>query len=307
MKALITGIHGFVGQYLKRELLEHGYEVIGIDVNAAGEKEYAADILDLEKIIEILQKTEADYIFHLAGQASVAKSWVIPQKTMELNVIGTLNLLEAARVLRLDAKILLVGSSDQYGKIAEDQCPIVETAKQEPKTPYAVSKCTQEKLGVLYKEAYGLNIYMTRSFNHIGVGQMKGYVVPDLAYGIAEIEAGFNDTLKVGNLRPYRDFTDIRDVVRAYRLIVEKGKCGAVYNVGSGRAYQIQELLNLLLSMAGTKIIVEEDIQKMRASDVLMVQCDHSLLSADTGWETRIPIERTLKEILDFYRGQLSA
>lgn len=307
MRALVTGINGFVGQYLKKELLEHGYEVIGIDIHAAGEKEYAADILNLEEITYALRESDADCIFHLAGQASVAKSWEIPQKTMELNTIGTINLLEAVRAFRSDTKILLIGSSDQYGKVAENRSFIDEASEQHPKTPYAVSKCTQERLGVLYREAYGLNIYMTRSFNHIGVGQMRGFVVPDLAYGIVEVEAGLKDRLQVGNLKPYRDFTDIRDIVRAYRLIIEKGTCGTVYNVGSGKAYQISELLELLLGMTDRKVIVEEDPQKMRASDVLLVQCDHSLLSKDTGWEPVIPIQKTLEEIVQFYRRQLLA
>ena len=305
MRALITGINGFVGQYLKRELLENGYDVVGIDIHAAEEQEYMVDLLDLERVTDILQELKADCIFHLAGQASVAKSWVIPQKTIELNTIGTINLLEAVRTLQLDTKILLIGSSDQYGKIAENQCLIGEETKQNPKTPYAISKCAQEQLGVLYIETYGLKIYMTRSFNHIGVGQMRGYVVPDLAYGIAEIEAGLKNRLKVGNLKSYRDFTDIRDIVRAYRFIIEKGVCGTIYNVGSGRKYQIREILDLLIGMTNTKITVEEDIQKLRVSDVRSVQCDHSLLSNDTGWNPNISIQKTLKEILEFYRKQL--
>lgn len=305
MKALITGCNGFVGRYLRSELQKNDYEVIGVDINVNSDLDLAIDILNYNEIHDVIVKHKPDIIFHLAGQASVSKSWIIPQKTVELNIIGSLNILEAVRQGGLKSRILLIGSSDQYGKIQKDQCPISETTEQKPMTPYAVTKRTQEDMGKIYAEAYNMDVCMTRSFNHVGVGQAIGFVIPDLAYGIARIEAGLDEKLTVGNLEAYRDFSDVRDIVRAYRMIAEKGKSGTVYNIGSGSTYQIKELLGILLKNANKPIQVISDHTRMRVADTPVLQCDYSLLKKDTGWKPEISIEDTLYQMLEHYRKEV--
>lgn len=306
MKALITGCNGFVGRYLRAELLKYGYEVIGVDININYNMDKAVDVLNYNEVYDVIDKQKPDIIFHLAGQASVSKSWTIPQKTVELNIIGTLNILEAVRQSGIKTRLLLIGSSDQYGKIRKEQCPITEVTEQKPMTPYAISKRTQEDMGKLYAEVYHMDICMTRSFNHVGIGQAIGFVIPDLAYGIARIEAGIDEKLTVGNLEAYRDFSDVRDIVRAYRLIAEKGISGTAYNIGSGLAYQIKELLDILLKIANKPIQVVSDPARMRVADTPVLQCDYSLLQKDTGWKPEISIEDTLYQMLEYYRKEVN-
>jgi GDP-4-dehydro-6-deoxy-D-mannose reductase len=305
MKALITGSNGFVGSYLRTELQNYGYEVIGADLQTKNEGDLAVDILNYVQIYEVINNHKPDIIFHLAGQASVAKSWQIPQKTVELNVNGTLNVLEAVKNSKYPVRILLVGSSDQYGRIRKEQCPINEETERKPLTPYAVSKCAQEDMGRIYSDAYHLDICMTRSFNHVGVRQALGFVIPDLVCGIAQIEVGLNEVLTVGNLEAFRDFSDVRDIVRAYRLIAEKGMTGRIYNVGSGKTYQIRELLDILVKNAKKSIKVEIDPSRMRVLDTPVIECDYSLLHKDTGWQPEITIEDTLRQMLEHYRNKL--
>lgn len=307
MKALITGINGFVGQYLKMELLMNGYQVVGVDLIAKNNSDLAVDILNYEMVLKVIGDEKPDIIFHLAGQASVAKSWEIPQRTVELNVNGALNILEAVKNSELKTKIVLIGSSDQYGKVKSGQIPIKETTDQAPITPYAISKRAQEEFGKIYAESYQMNICMTRSFNHVGVGQALGFVVPDLAHGIAEIENGLKEKLIVGNLESYRDFSDVRDIVRAYRFIGEKGLSGTIYNVGSGKTYQIKELLDILISYANKPIQVEYSKSRMRVADTPILQCDFLKLKNDTEWVPVILIEETLRQMLDYYRKEVEA
>lgn len=304
MKALITGSQGFVGGYLRRELEEHGYEVTGLDLQP-GEKVLCADLLNLEQTAETVRQVAPDVVFHLAGQANVAQSWRIPQKTVEINVIGALNLLEAVRAYRKETRVVLVGSSDQYGNLGEAGQYVSETLEVKPQTPYAVSKCAQEEMAKAYARAYGMNICMTRSFNHGGAGQKLGFLIPDFAAGIVQVERGLARCLRVGNLTSRRDFTHVRDVVRAYRLIAEKGRPGEVYNVGSGKTYSAQEILDRLRAMVNCPIPVEQDAAKMRPSDTPVICCDHGKLTEHTGWEPEIPLEEILRETLEYYRERV--
>lgn len=305
MKALITGINGFVGKHLKIELIKNGYEVIGVGLTAKNDGDIALNILDYDMVLNVISEVKPDVIFHLAGQPSVAKSWNIPQYTIELNVNGALNILEAVRNNKFNTKIVLVGSSDQYGNVSIDQLPINEKTEQFPATPYAVSKRAQEDIGKVYYNAYHMNIYMTRSFNHIGIGQSLGFVIPDLAHSIVDIELGLKDKMTVGNVESYRDFSDVRDIVRAYRLIAEKGIIGNVYNVGSGKIYQIKELLDILIKNAKKPIKIEYSKSLFRVTDTPIIQCDYTKLKNDTGWQPEIQIEVALSQMLDYYREQL--
>jgi len=301
MRALITGSQGFVGRYLRQELEENGYEVLGLDLQA-GPNTLQADLLNREQIEKAVSQARPDAVFHLAGQADVAKSWQIPQKTIEINVIGTVNLMEAVRGFDLAVRMVLVGSSDQYGNLGEAGQCVSETLELKPRTPYAVSKHAQEEMARAYVRAYGMNICMTRSFNHGGAGQRRGFLIPDFASGIVQVERGLASSLKVGNLESRRDFTHVRDVVRAYRLIAEKGRPGEVYNVGSGVTHSAREILEKLCAMAVCPISVEQDPAKMRPSDTPVICCDHGKLTQDTGWEPVIPLETILWETLAEWR-----
>nr|WP_300182954.1 GDP-mannose 4,6-dehydratase [uncultured Agathobaculum sp.] len=300
-KALITGSLGFVGGYLRAELEASGYEVVGLDVREA-EKTMQADLLDGEQIRQMIAQVKPDAVFHLAGQANVAQSWKIPQKTVEINVVGTINLVEAVRAFQAKTRIVLVGSSDQYGVLGEAGRLVKESTPTKPQTPYAVSKQAQEEMARVYARAYGMNICMTRSFNHGGVGQKEGFMIPDFAAGIVRVEKGLADCLRVGNLTARRDFTHVKDVVRAYRLIAEKGHAGEVYNVGSGVTYSAQEILDRLCAMANCSIRVEQDPAKMRPSDTPVICCDHSKLTEHTGWEPQIVIGEMLADVMQEWR-----
>lgn len=302
-KALITGSSGFVGGYLRQELLANGYEVIGLDVQEA-ERTIKADLLNAEQTKTVIERVEPDCIFHLAGQANVARSWKIPQKTVEINVVGAVNLMEAVRRYCSNVHMVLVGSSDQYGVLGEAGKMVGESIQPHPQTPYAVSKQAQEEMARVYARAYGLNICMTRSFNHGGAGQKEGFMIPDFAAGIVRVERGEADCLKVGNLTARRDFTHVRDIVCAYRLIAEHGQSGEVYNIGSGTTYSAQEILDKMCQMSSCTIRIEQDLAKMRPSDTPVICCDHSKLTRDTGWAPKLGLEKILVDTLEYWRNQ---
>ena len=304
-KALITGICGFVGGYLRRELLQNNYTVAGLDVRP-GDDVIQADLLDAKQTLSVIKSLRPNIVIHLAGQPDVAKSWEMPQKTLQLNVIATVNIMEAVRIIDTEIRIVLIGSADEYGRFGEVGGNVDETAPLYPQSPYAVSKTAQEQIAEVYRRAYGLNICMTRSFNHAGVGQGLGFLIPDFAYGIASVEKGLQSCLKVGNLDAYRDFTHVKDIARAYRLIAEKGRQGEIYNVGSGRTYNARQILEKLLSMSEMKIPVEQDPAKMRPIDTPIICCNHDKLTRDTGWQPQISIEQILKEVLNEQREKIS-
>lgn len=302
-KALITGSQGFVGPYLRRELEANGYEAVGLDLRA-GKGTLAADLLDAGQVRAILDQERPNVVFHLAGQANVARSWEIPQKTVELNVVAALNLMEAVRAEKPDCRMVMVGSSDEYGNLGEAGQRVDESIVPRPQTPYAVSKKAQEEMAGVYVRAYGMQICMTRSFNHGGAGQAKGFLISDFASGIVAVERGKAPCLWVGNLDSRRDFTHVKDVVRAYRLIAEMGRPGEVYNVGSGTTHSAREILNLLCSIAKCEIPIERDPAKMRPSDTPVICCDHSKLTQDTGWEPEYGLNAILQDVLEDWRSR---
>lgn len=302
MKALITGSLGFVGNYLRAELEQNGYEVVGLDIRP-GEATIQADLLDAEQIRSIIAAQKPDAVFHLAGQADVGKSWKIPQATMQINVVAAINLMEAARAYDSNLRMVLVGSSDQYGNLGADGVNVHEELPMKPQSPYAISKRAQEEMAKLYVRSYGMNICMTRSFNHGGAGQRTGFMIPDFASGIVNVERGQQEFLSVGNLTSRRDFTHVKDVVRAYRLIAEKGRKGEVYNVGSGKTYSAQEVLELLLSMAKCQVPVRQDSARMRPSDTPEICCNHQKLTDHTGWEPEFSMHDIVTDTLNYYRS----
>ena len=285
MKALITGVDGFVGKYLSEYLLKQKYEVYGTTISEKYKNEkikiYKMNLLDEKEVNKVIKMIKPDKIFHLAGQSAVGLSWEKPVLTVNINVNGTLNLLEAVRNYSKDSKMLIVGSSDQYGPIKPEECPIKESKIQNPQSPYGVSKKTQEEMCKLYVNAYHMNIIMVRAFNHIGAGQSTNFVVADFASKIAQIEKGSEPVLKVGNLETFRDFTDVRDIVRGYSLLLEKGKIGEIYNIGSGKEVKVSEILKKLVSMSKKEIKIEIDPNKFRPVDVPLVVCDNSKIKKD--------------------------
>ena len=305
MRALITGSEGFVGKYLRAELEANGYEVTGLDL-VPGEKTVTVNLLEPEAVDALLAELQPDTVFHLAGQADVGRSWKIPAKTVEINVVAAVNLMEALRKRCPESTLVLVGSSDEYGNLREAGVSVSEETPVNPMTPYAISKIAQEQMGKAYARAYGMKICMTRSFNHGGAGQKPGFMIPDFASGIVRVERGEAEAVSVGNLASRRDFTHVEDVVRAYRLIAEKGKAGEVYNVGSGETHSAQEVLDRLIAMASCPVPVRQDPARMRPSDTPVICCDRSKLTRDTGWEPRLGLERILADTLAYYRGVVS-
>lgn len=299
--ALITGSQGFVGRYLRQELENNGYTVTGLDIQA-GDGVIVADLLNGDAIKYVIEQERPDVIIHLAGQANVARSWAIPQKTIEVNVVATINLMDAVRQYRPECKMVLVGSSDQYGNLGEAGKMVSETMDTQPQTPYAVSKKAQEEMAGVYVKAYGLNISMTRSFNHAGAGQKRGFLISDFASGIVAVERGEQPCLKVGNLTAKRDFTHVRDVVRAYRMIAESGHAGEIYNVGSGITYSAQEILDRLCKLAQCPVPVEQDPKKIRPNDTPVICCDHSKLTQHTGWQPSVSMDEILNEVIKNWR-----
>ncbi|MBC7259921.1 MAG: GDP-mannose 4,6-dehydratase [Chloroflexi bacterium] len=315
MKALITGISGFVGSHLAEYLLQNRpWKVAGTVYGPAGNiahiqsqlELYPLDLTDAEAVARLVEQTKPDCIFHLAAQPVVHLSRKDPWFTLSNNIRAQLNILEAMVRAKSQARLLVIGSSEEYGLVYPDEVPVRETNPFRPMSPYAVSKIAQDMLGLQYFLSDGLDVVRVRPFNHIGPRQGLGFVAPDFAKQIAEAEAGLRaPVIRVGNLRAKRDFSDVRDVVRAYVLLMEKGESGEVYNVGSGQAREIQEVLDVLLSLARVRIGVEQDPERMRPSDIPAVVADCTRLRERTGWEPQIPFEQSLLDVLEYWRRKV--
>ena len=317
MRVLITGITGFAGSHLADYALDQeGVEVYGIrrwrsptenidhlvdQLNIA-----ECDLRDAASVTSMIDRIRPDRIFHLAAQSYVPTSWHAPAESLETNIIGQLNVFEALRQTDCDARIHIAGSSEEYGLVYRDEVPITEANPLRPLSPYAVSKVAQDLLAYQYFRSYGTHTIRTRGFNHTGPRRGEVFVVSNFAKQIALIEAGTRKpTIRVGNLEAERDFTDVRDVVRGYWLILEHGEAGDVYNIASGKTWKIRDVLDLLLSFSEVDIKVEVDPERLRPSDVELLLGDASKLRAVTGWEPVIPFEQTARETLDYWRARV--
>ena len=315
MRALITGISGFVGSHLAEYLLEHtDWQVAGTVYGPEDNIEhlrdrlelYPAELSELETVTSIIEKAKPDYIFHLAAQPLVSLSRRDPWATLANNIRLQLNILEAVARMGSTARILVDGSSEEYGLVQPDELPVKETNPLRPTSPYAVSKVAQDMLGLQYHLSHELFTVRVRPFNHIGPRQRLGFVAPDFAKQIAEAEAGLKEPIiRVGNLEPQRDFSDVRDVVRGYHAALTEGEPGEVYNLGSEQARSIGGLLDGLLSMASVSLKVEQDPARLRAADVPVMVSDCSRLRAHTDWRVTIPFERSLQDVLDYWRERV--
>lgn len=303
-KVLIFGVGGFVGGYLAREFLDCGYTVCGSDKKKStmipDEVQFQeGDLLDAEQVINLIEKASPDIVVNLAAISSVGTSWKIPQATISVNVVGALNIMEAARRCSVMPKVMFIGSSEEY---TTSDAPINEKTPLNANNPYGISKMTQECFAQVYRERYGMKIYCVRPFNHTGIGQSDSFVLPSFCKQVAEIEkSGKSGVIKVGNLAVERDFSDVRDIVRAYRMIVESEDCSKIYNVGSGRAYSLAELLEYIISLSNQKISIEMDPSRVRPIDTPRICCDFGEIEEDLGWRPQYSIFETLREIYNSY------
>lgn len=318
MRVLITGITGFAGSHLAEYLLA---EVPGVEVH--GTKRWRSrmenidhlqgkielvecDLKDANAVRQALADIRPERIFHLAAQSFVPASWRAPSETLDNNIISQTNIFEAMRSLDLDARIQIAGSSEEYGLVHADEVPIKESNPLRPLSPYAVSKVAQDLLAYQYFRSYGLAAVRTRGFNHTGPRRGDVFVTSNFAKQIAAIEAGLQEpVIRVGNLSAQRDFTDVRDIVRGYWLALEKGTPGEVYNLASGKAVTIRQLLDMLLALSDAQVEVEVDPERLRPSDVEILLGDYSKFRRDTGWEPQIPLTQTVEDLLDYWRQRL--
>ena len=308
-KALIIGAAGFVGGYLTSYLREkRGMEVHVTKLPAEkfggnSDRVYDLNILNKEEIVSLLFEARPDYIFHLAAQSSVGMAWKNPLLTIDINIKGSVNVMDAVRELYYKPRVLLIGSGEEYGHIKEGEIPIREENRIRPGNIYAATKACQNMIGNIYAQAYDMEVMMVRAFNHIGPSQAPIFVVSDFCRQVAEIERGIREpVMYVGNLNARRDFTDVRDVVEAYGLLAEHGKAGETYNVGRGEAVSIKEILEMIIALSGHDIKIEIDKNKLRPVDVPIIEADISKISSLTGWEPKIPLKQTIEETLNYWR-----
>jgi GDP-4-dehydro-6-deoxy-D-mannose reductase len=314
VRVLITGVGGFVGGHLLKHLLETAPDTEVHGTILAGTRHpdhqqllvHEIDLKEAEHLSHLIDQIRPDQIYHLAAQASPRMSFQAPWETLENNIRSQVNLIQACIALSIKPRILVISSAEIYGPVQPDQLPIQEDSPLRPTSPYGVSKVAQDMLGLQYYLSHRLPIIRVRPFNHIGPGQSEGFVTVDFAIQIARIETGQQvPILEVGNLTAQRDFMDVRDVVRAYRLLVEQGVAGEVYNVASGQSHSIQSLLNILLSYSTASIEIRPDPRRMLPVDVPLIQGDASRLRKTTGWTQTIPFEQTLQDVLDDCRRRV--
>ncbi len=311
-KALIIGAGGFVGSYLIDCLHDefhmdvYATKLKGTELSHPSAQVYDLDILSKEDLVELLYNIRPDYIFHLAAQSSVSVAWKNPMMTIDVNIKGSVNVMDAVRELYYKPRILVIGSGEEYGHIKEGETPISEETILRPGNIYAATKACQNMIGSIYAKAYDMEMMLVRAFNHVGPGQAPLFVVSDFCKQTAEIEKGMKEpVIHVGNLSARRDFTDVRDVVRAYALLVMKGTAGETYNVGSGNAMAIQDILDMIVGMSSADIAVEIDKNKIRPVDVPVIEADITKINRETGWKPVISIEQTIRETLDYWRTKI--
>ena len=314
MRSLVIGGGGFVGGYLVDHLINNLNWTVGVtklreeEIKNQNCKIYDMNILNQEEVIEVLKDFNPDCIFYLVAQSSVSVSWLKPKLTVDVNINGCINLLESIKNLKINPRVLLVGSAEEYGKINNNTGEVSELQNISPCNIYAATKTCQNMIGKIYSDAYNMDIIMVRAFNHFGPKQAPTFVVADFCKQVAEIECRQKEpVIKVGNLSVARDFTDVRDIVRAYSCLINKGKTGETYNVGSSRAVKISYILDLILKNSKANILVKIDESKFRPIDVPVVKADITKIKLQTGWAPEIDIETTIRDTLNYWREIIKA
>jgi len=315
-KALVTGIAGFAGSHLAEHLLANDFSITGffhkthpvsnIDHIKSKISLIECDITDEDRVKKEIKSLNPDYVFHLAAFSSPAQSFDSPREALENNIVGQLNILEALVKIGSKARTLIIGSADEYGNIDEKYLPAYESATFAPISPYAVSKIAQDLLGLQFFLNFRLNIVRVRPFNHIGPRQSTTFAIPSFAAQIAALEKQGGGTIKVGNLENSRDFTDVRDTVRAYLLALEQAKTGEVYNIGTGHAVKVSDILDLMLKLSKIKIKIEVDKSRIPPVDIKTIYCDFSKFKNQTGWQPAISLEKTLFDTIEYERSKLN-
>lgn len=316
MRALVTGATGFAGSHLVDDLLANGCQVFGLIYAKDGRERpvdhpaftpVEGDLLNLPSLRSAVEAARPDVIYHLAGWALTAKSWSYPARTIMVNTAGTANLLQAA-VEGGKPRVVAVTSAEIYGTVGGDELPITEASRPDPHHPYGVSKWAASRLIPLFWQRFELPVVEARPFNHIGPRQEPGFVVPDFASQLAAIKLGQRPpAISVGNLSAERDFTDVRDVVRAYRRLAEMGRPGEAYIVCSGQPVPIHYLLNALIEIGQVAVEVRYDPERMRPSDTPVLFGSYDRLHQDTGWQPRIHLRTSLRDAFDYWMERLEA
>lgn len=312
-RVLITGGTGFAGSHLVEVLLQHGYSDVHVtsfsrlknssELPLPADHIHSVDLTDHQETLQLFQKLRPDHVYHLAAFADVGASFEKAALVMQNNTTLQLNVLDAVKEAVPQARVLSVGSALQYGIVRPDETPVKESQAFKPVNPYAVSKVTQELIAYMYAVSHHLDVLRVRSFNHIGERQTTAFAVPAFAAQIVAIERGEQVAIKVGNLDAARDFTDVKDVARAYITVMERGERSAVYNIGSGRPVTMQHVLDELVRLSNVAVTVQTDPARVRPVDIPVMVADVSAISA-LGWHAEIPLEETLRRVLDWYRTQ---
>lgn len=306
-RILVTGCGGFVGTVMVRKLIEGGIGVWGADIGARPKtfpgSEYAQiDLTGIDAVRALVKKAAPEGIIHLAAQSSAGRSFDSPRETIQNNLSAILNLLETVRHSTAPIRVLAVGSADEYGPVDPIHLPLIETRPLNPANPYALSKAMQTQCCSMYHELYGVDVIVTRSFNHTGPGQTDTFVLPSFARQIVEIKHKLREpVMEVGNIEIKRDFLDVRDVVDAYSALLDKGKAGEVYNVCSGKSFSLKELLHKMCVLAGVKVDLRVREDRIRPLDAPELRGNKLKITRDTGWSPGIPIEETMRSLLDHW------
>ena len=296
MRALITGGRGFVGNWLAEHLREQGDEVVAIDLET--------DVADQAALDPVVADAAPDAVYHLAARTHVGESWQVPAEVLRVNVLGTAAVLAAARQVPSGPTVLVVSSAEVYGIVAPADLPLTEASPVAPATPYAASKAAAEQVALQAWRGYDQPVVVVRPFNHVGPRQSPSFAVSTLARRIVEARRAGATELAVGTLTSRRDFTDVRDVVQAYRLLIERGVPGTVYNVCSGQDVPISEVADRLLALAGSDLHLVTDPSLVRPVDVPVLRGDGSRLEQATGWKPTIRLDDTLRDVLDYWEAQ---
>ena len=307
-EVLITGSEGFAGQHLWRELKNNEYHVSGTTLNTPEsglpENVYVCDIQKQADLFKLIFEIKPEAIFHLAAQPKPGLSFNIPQQTFEINTIGTLNLLESVREIPdYHPRIVMIGTSEEHGVVPSAKLPITEETPLDPINPYSISKVANWFLAKEYVRSFNFDIVYATPFNHTGPGQAPGFIAPDIALQIADIEKGLKEpVLLTGDLSSKRDISDVRDVVRAYRLLMEKGKTGDRYIISSGKSIPMSEIVSRLISLSKVTVEHKIDSSRFRPSDIPDLYGSHEKITQMTNWQPEIPLEKTLQDLLEWYR-----
>lgn len=315
MKVLITGITGFAGSHLAELALARGAKVYGTvrwrspiqNIQHIMNRLvlFDADLRDPASVHNIIDESQPDWIFHLAAQSYVQSSWLIPTETITTNIMSTVNIFESVRRLSYKPRILVACSSEEYGFVRPEEVPITENNPLRPLSPYGVSKVGQDLLSYQYFMSYGIDVVRTRAFNHTGPRRGRVFVTSNFAIQIIEVQKGLRDHISVGNLEAVRDFTDVRDTVRAYWRALEAADGGDVYNICSGKGYKIREVLDMLIAITAVKAEVRVDPARLRPADVQLLVGDNTKFRNKTGWQPEIPFQQTLSDLLSYWRERI--